>query len=75
LQRNLPDRLDPAPVRLSLGERQINPDFVPEPMPLTERWPWLIYAVLGTGSALLALILASLGRAAVAQHDAAVAGH
>jgi hypothetical protein len=72
LERNLPARIEPAPRRLTLDERQDNPNFVPEPKPLTERWPWLIYVVLGTSSVVLAAVLVSLSRAAVKQHDHAV---
>jgi hypothetical protein len=71
LERNLPAQISPPPFRLSLGPREDNPHFVPEPKPLTERWPWLIYVVLGTASVVLALVLLSLGRTAVEQHDRA----
>ena len=73
LERNLPAELNPRPARLQLGPRESNPSYVPEPKPLTERYPWLIYAVLGAASAVLAVILVNLGRTAVAQHDAAIA--
>ena len=39
-----------------------NPDYQPEPLPLTERVPWLIYLVLGASSVALALVLISLAR-------------
>jgi hypothetical protein len=67
--RNLPERLDPPPTRLVLGERQENPVYRPEPKPLTERWPWLIYVVLGAICALLAVIILDLARTAIALQD------
>jgi hypothetical protein len=69
--RNLPARLEPAPIRRALGPRQQNPEYVPEPKPLTDRWPWLIYVVLGIVSGVLAVIIVDLARQAIAQHDAA----
>jgi hypothetical protein len=71
--RNLPRTIDPAPQRLTLGERQTNPDYVPPPKPLSERWPWLIYVVLGAVCLVLALLLAGIARSAIAQHDAQTA--
>ena len=67
--RNLPKRLDPAPVRATLGNREPNPDYIPPPVPFTERWPWLIYVVLGSVAVVLAAIIASLARKAIARHD------
>jgi hypothetical protein len=69
MERNLPAQLEPPPERLALGSGQKNPDYIPAPLPLTERLPWLIYVVLGAASFVLALIILSLGRAAVAIHD------
>ncbi len=70
LERNLPAQLEPPPERLGLGLPQQNPDYLPAPLPLTERLPWLIYVVLGTASLLLALVILSLGRVSLALHDA-----
>lgn len=39
-----------------------NPDFKPEPLPLTERIPWLIYLVLAASSIALAMVLIALAR-------------
>jgi hypothetical protein len=74
--RNLPLRLDPPPVRASLGSQQANPQHVPEPLPFTERWPWLIYAVLGAVCVVLAGLIVSVGRSAIKEHDSreAIAG-
>lgn len=43
-----------------------NPDYRPDPLPFTERVPWLIYIVLTASSVALGLILFSLARAAMA---------
>ena len=67
--RNLPERLDPEPARTELGTRQQNPVYVPEPLPLTERWPALIYAVLIVVILVLGGILISLARAAIRTYD------
>jgi hypothetical protein len=68
--RNLPASLEPAPTRRTLSSRLENPDYLPEPKPLTERWPWLIYVVLGVIAATLGLIIVDLARQAIARHDA-----
>lgn len=72
--RNLPDVLTPPPARGTLGQRQPNPVYVPEPLPLTERWPWLIYVVLGSVSAVLGAIVVNVAGKAIAVHDADAAG-
>lgn len=69
LERNLPATLRPSPRRLTLLERQSNPVFEPEPPPMSERWPWLIYLVLGSVSVVLCGILWDVGRRVIAQHD------
>lgn len=51
------------PIHVTVGSVVTNPEFVPEPLPLTERVPWLIYLVLTASSVALALILLSLARA------------
>ncbi|NUQ61922.1 MAG: DUF3999 family protein [Pirellulales bacterium] len=68
--RNLSDVLVPPPARASLGERQANPVYLPKPLPLTERWPWLIYMVLGSVSAVLGAVIVGVARRAIAVHDA-----
>ena len=71
--RNLPEKLTPPPGRATIGPRTVNPHFSPKPLPLTERWPWLIYVVLSLASVVLVAIALSLSRAAIAQHDRAEA--
>jgi hypothetical protein len=71
--RNLPAKLTPPPTRVSIGEAIRNPNFVPPPQPFTERFPWLIYAVLGSVTLILAAVIASLSRTAIAIHDATAA--
>jgi hypothetical protein len=69
--RNLPDTLAPAPERTQLeGAAVLNPNYQPEPPPWTERWPWLIYVVLGIASLTLIAILGVLAREAMRRHDA-----
>jgi hypothetical protein len=69
--RTLPATLEPAPVETTLAPRTRNPDYRPPPKPWTERYPWAIYVVLGTASAVLLILLGLLGREAVARHGAA----
>lgn len=61
-EKNLPDRVATEPVRSEVGAVANNPDYRPEPLPLTERIPWLIYVVLAASSLALAIILISLAR-------------
>jgi hypothetical protein len=68
--RNLPPQLPAAPARATLGNAEPNPDFVPPPQPWTERWPWLIYVVLAAASLVLAVVILSVARRAIARHDA-----
>lgn len=69
-EKELPSKLSksasPAsgdqPMRRAVGSVVTNPEFKPEPLPLTERVPWLIYLVLAASSVALAIILISLAR-------------
>ena len=71
LGRNLPATLAPAPERTQFeGQPEANPAYHPEPPPWTERWPWLIYLVLGAASAVLIGILAILAKEVIRRHDA-----
>ena len=71
--RNLPVKLAPPPTRSELKAAARNTNFVPPPLPLTERFPWLIYVVLGSVTVVLAGVIVSLSRAAISIHDANVA--
>ena len=57
-------RLTKEPAHSSLGAVSANQDYKPEPKPLTERVPWLIYLVLAASSIVLAYVLLSLARTA-----------
>jgi len=50
------------PNRLILGPERSNPNYRPEPKPLSERSPWLVYIVLVGACAALAAILVNLAR-------------
>ncbi len=50
------------PIHSMVGGVVTNPEYTPEPLPLTERIPWLIYIVLTASSVTLAIILISLAR-------------
>jgi hypothetical protein len=63
-QSGQPDR-GGEPIHSTVGSVVTNPEFIPEPLPLTERVPWLIYLVLAASSVALAFILLSLARAAL----------
>jgi hypothetical protein len=61
-----------SPVRQSsVGEVIKNPAYTPEPLPFTERVPWLIYLVLAASSAVLGWILWSLARTTLREGEAA----
>ncbi|MGA2067433.1 MAG: DUF3999 family protein [Thermoguttaceae bacterium] len=62
--------LEPQPATAELGPPEPNPIFEPEPKPWTERWPWLVYVVLGVAGAGLLAMLGGLARAAIRRHDA-----
>jgi hypothetical protein len=51
-----------APDRLVLGAERPNPTYRPEPKPLSERSPWLVYVVLIGACAALAAILVNLAK-------------
>jgi hypothetical protein len=70
-ERNLPAQLSPLPTRIKLGAAQANPRFVPFPLPFSERWPGLVYLALASACVAVGVLLVSVGRTAIAQHDAA----
>ena len=61
-EKEVPTRLSITPVRIGFGPAVTNPNYKPEPLPLTERIPWLIYIVLAVSSIALGIILFSLAR-------------
>ena len=63
-EKELPARLAKEPIHAGLGDVLANREYKPEPKPLTERVPWLIYVVLAASSIALAFILFSLARTA-----------
>ena len=65
----LPRELPQAPARLSLGAEQANPNYDPEPAPVSERAPWLIYVVLGLASLALFAVLWKLTRSLTATRE------
>ena len=63
-EKELNARLSKEPIHSSVGDVLGNREYKPEPLPLTERAPWLIYLVLAVSSIALGLILFSLARTA-----------
>jgi hypothetical protein len=61
-EKELSAKLKSAPMQTSVGEVTKNPAYVPEPLPFTERVPWLIYLILAAASVALGWILFSLAR-------------
>jgi hypothetical protein len=61
-EQELPAKLATAPAHSEVGAVVNNPDYTPEPLPFTERIPWLIYVVLAASSLALAIILIRLAR-------------
>jgi hypothetical protein len=72
--RILPQQLKAAPFRLEIGDRQDNPNYVPPPKALTERWPYLVYVVLSLVCLALAAIIVSIARATIQLADSASPG-
>jgi hypothetical protein len=63
-EKEVTTRLAKEPLHSRLGDVLANRDYKPEPKPLTERVPWLIYVVLAASSIALAFMLLSLARTA-----------
>lgn len=63
-EKEVAARLSNEPVHSRLGNVLSNREYRPEPKPLTERVPWLIYLVLAASSIALAFVLLSLARTA-----------
>ena len=63
-EKEIAARLVKEPIHAGLGDVVANREYKPEPLPLTERIPWLIYVVLAASSIALGFILFSLARTA-----------
>jgi hypothetical protein len=63
----LPVELKPPPVRIDLKDAAIekNPSYEPPPLSFTERYPWLVYVVLGSACLALLAVLGLLARRAL----------
>jgi uncharacterized protein DUF3999 len=57
-------RVTKEPIHSGLSDVLANREYKPEPKPLTERAPWLIYVVLAASSIALGFVLFSLARTA-----------
>ena len=64
-EKELSAKLANTPVRVGVGPATANPDYKPQPLPLTERVPWLIYLVLGISSLVLGIILWKLAQSRI----------
>ena len=64
-ENELKSKLTSEPGHSTYSQVIANPQYKPEPRPLTERVPWLIYIVLGLSSIALAFVLYSLARKAM----------
>lgn len=64
-EKELSEKLKTPPAQSSVGEVVKNTAYIPEPLPFTERVPWLIYLVLAGSSVALGWILLSLARTAL----------
>lgn len=64
-EKELWSKLSSEPIHSTIGDVIANPEYKPEPLPFTERVPWLIYVVLAASSIALAFILLSLARTAM----------
>lgn len=61
-EKELPNKLSGGATRVTVGSPISNQNYTPDPLPFTERVPWLIYLVLAASSIALGLILFSLAR-------------
>ena len=67
-EKELPLRLFGEPIHATIGDVANNREYKPEPLPFTERVPWLIYLVLAASSIALGFILFSLAQSATRIH-------
>jgi len=66
-EKELAGKVTTNVTRVGVGARTTNQNYIPEPLPFTERVPWLIYLVLTASSVALAWILLSLARKSLQQ--------
>jgi len=64
-EKEVAGKLKSQPMQATVVEVNKNPAYTPEPLPFTERVPWLIYLVLAASSIALGWILWSLARTAL----------
>ena len=64
-EKEVSANLKNEPMLIAVGETKRNPAYKPEPLPFTERAPWLIYLVLAASSVALGWILFSLAKKAL----------
>ncbi len=69
--RNLTEPLPEELPRVKLAAVEKNPEYIAPPEAFTERFPWLIYVVLGGVAVALGAVILNLSRAAIANHDSA----
>ena len=63
-EKEIQARLSKQPINSGITSLLANREYKPEPLPLTERAPWLIYLVLAASSIALGFVLFSLARTA-----------
>jgi hypothetical protein len=68
-EKELAAKMKAKPADISVGPTQGNTAFTPEPLPFTERLPWLIYLVLAASSLALGWILFSLTKTTLRAED------
>ncbi len=66
LAAKTPHDLPDNALSCTVGPQQANPIFRPEPKPLSDRSPWLVYVVLAAACAALAALLVNLARTSAA---------
>jgi hypothetical protein len=64
LEARIPSDGSARALRIQARSRQDNPIFQPQPQPLSERSPWLVYLVLGVATIVLAGVLVNLAKSA-----------
>ena len=68
-EKELPARLLKQPMLSGVTVELQNREYKPEPLPLTERVPWLIYLVLAASSIALGFVLLSLAHTATKSQE------